>query len=122
MDNKSLVMEFVQSVWNEKRVDRISDYVSHDYIAYGLRSGSVVRGVEGVRENVERVSELYPDLEIHIEEILAEGDKVFALLTFESYDSTGRLARMQEMIIFRIFGNKLCEARSVGTPWDFVQS
>ena len=74
--NKRNVRLFVESVWNQGRLELIEELVAADYAGCFPTMQSRVLGPEGVRELVSRRRGAHPGLFIKIEDQIAEGDRV----------------------------------------------
>ena len=76
-DNKALIREFFEQVWNQGREEAISRFIAENAGAMTLTSAWVARGSSARR----KVREAFPDLHFEIEEMIAEGDTVVARWT-----------------------------------------
>jgi predicted ester cyclase len=81
------VRRFVAEVWNGRNYDAASDLYAEDYVnPFG--TGPAAR-VEPIR----RYHEAFPDLRIHIEELVATDDTVVLRSTFRGTDTGGYAGR-----------------------------
>lgn len=80
VDNKALVQRWFEEVWNKGRADAIEEMFATDGIAHGLsdESGSPMRGPAGFKQFHANFREAFPDIQIVVEDMVAEGDKVAA--------------------------------------------
>lgn len=81
-DNKAIVHQFIRTVWNEASLDRIPEFISPSYAIPGGGSGPT-----GVRENVRRFREAFPDIVVQIAHTVAEDDVVVTWLNLEGTNS-----------------------------------
>jgi steroid delta-isomerase-like uncharacterized protein len=81
--NVEVVHRWFKEVWSNRRVDLIEQLLSHDSIAHGLQdvSGNAPRGHEGFRNLYYAFSSAFPDLELLVEDTVAERDMVVARCT-----------------------------------------
>jgi len=79
-ENKALVRRYYEHVVSTGEVDRIADFVSPDYTEVYANTRFPV-GVEGARDHVLGVRSTYPDLEITVEQQIAEGEWVVSVIT-----------------------------------------
>ena len=78
--NKRLMREVTDVVWNSRGLDRIPEFYAPDFVGdyrpYGLREGHA-----GVRAMVEGAWTAFPDYHEKVHELIAEGDRVVLHLT-----------------------------------------
>lgn len=74
--NKSKVQLFIDSVWNEGRLDLIDELVAADYVGHLSCLTTAVLGPDGVRWLVSRYRQLEPNLYVKVDERIAESDLV----------------------------------------------
>jgi predicted ester cyclase len=79
-ENKKLVREITEVVWNSRGLDRIPEFYAldlvGDYRPYALREGH-----EDIRAMVEGAWTAFPDYHEEVHELIAEGDRVVVHLT-----------------------------------------
>ena len=79
-------------------------------------------GLEGARAIAAANRQMIPDFHVSIEELIAEGDRVAALITITGTHTrtmlgispTGKAFSVVGMSLFRIAGGKIVEHRGVG--------
>ncbi len=109
--NKTIVRGFIEA-YNERKLDLIDDFVSPDYVDH---SNSVGRG--GLKQLIAMGLNSFPDWHETIEDIIAEGDKVWVRLTytgthkgeFMGLTPTGKKITSKAVDIYRIVDGKLAE-------------
>lgn len=78
--NKRLMREITDVIWNSRGLDRIPEFYAPDFVGdyrpYGLREGHA-----GVRAMVEGAWTAFPDYHEEVHELIAEGDRVVLHLT-----------------------------------------
>jgi steroid delta-isomerase-like uncharacterized protein len=100
--NKELVTRYYGEVLNGRNLEAVVDYFAAE------------RMVEGVRAGCFRYFEAFPDLHVNIEELIAEGDKVFCRSTmtgthdgeYKGIPATGRHISSESAEVFRIADGK----------------
>src|SRR4051812_8756876 len=70
-----------QAVWNERRLDLVSEWITDDFVGHYTAWPEPVRGVDGFRAFVEMALAAAPDLRMTIEDSFAAGDKVVSRVT-----------------------------------------
>jgi predicted ester cyclase len=116
-ENKTLVRDFLEKVWNKGQFALVPGFIDPAYRAYALRTGHLVKGIEGVLANVQGVHRAFPGFRISVQDMFGEGDRVVTRLTMHATGETGDIT-MREIIIHRLENNKIIEAWSIGTNWD----
>lgn len=72
--NKEIVERLVSEAWTGDNLDLVDELVSEDYIEYA--PFGVVRGVEEYKDGIRMFTTAFPDIDLGIEEMIAEGDTV----------------------------------------------
>jgi len=80
-ENKALVGRFYDELWNAWNYRGIGEILSPDAVFHGAL-GSGRTGHEGFIEYAELVRAAFPDFHNTVEEMIAEGDKLAACLTY----------------------------------------
>lgn len=115
--NKGLVRKFVQIVKNERKLERLEEFFAADYKENNATVASFGPGVAGYRNFLGHLFEGFPDDQVKIELITAEGDLVSYRATesgthrgpFLKIPATGRTATWTEIQFFRIANGKVVE-------------
>jgi predicted ester cyclase len=79
-DNKKLVRRWLEEVVNTGDVDRIDEFIAPNYVESYMNVEHQI-GREGAREHVLGVRQTFPDLEVTVEQQIAEGDWVATRIT-----------------------------------------
>lgn len=114
--NKDLVRRYYQEVVNTGAVDRVSRFVSPDYVEVHDNEVHAV-GIEGAREHIEGVRATYPDLHLTIEQQIAEGEWVVTRVTMRGTHEgewggilpTGRRIEVSAINLDRVVGGRIVE-------------
>ena len=113
-ENKKLVREITDVIWNKRGLDRIPEFYAHDFVGdyrpYALREGHA-----GVRAMVEGAWTAFPDYHEEVHELIAEGDRVVLHLTISGTQQgqwgplppTGKRAQFDEIVILQIRDGKV---------------
>ena len=122
--NKILVRRWFQEVWNEGREKSIDELFAVDGVAHGLGDTETdVRGPAQLKPFVRNLRGALPDIQISIEDIAAEGDKVVVRLLVTGTHTgnglgvppTGRPVRIAGIVLVRVSGGQLVEGWN---SWD----
>jgi steroid delta-isomerase-like uncharacterized protein len=77
-ENKALIRRWFAEVWNKGRADAIAEMFADDGIAHGLSEDAAnpMRGPAGFLPFHGQFREAFPDIEVVVEDQIAEGDMV----------------------------------------------
>jgi steroid delta-isomerase-like uncharacterized protein len=119
-ENKQLVRRWFDEVWNNGRADAIEEMFAENGIAHGLGDdpSNPIRGPRDFRPFHTIFREAFPNMNIIVEDMIAEGDKVAARCSVRAKhegEFLGRAATQSPvdfsgMTIVRIAGGKIVEA------------
>jgi steroid delta-isomerase-like uncharacterized protein len=79
--NKALVLRYYEEMWNHWNFALVDELVDEG-IAFRGSLGSKAHGREGFKEYMRAVRHAFPDFHNQVEELIAEGDRVVARLTY----------------------------------------
>lgn len=74
-ENKDLVRQFISEA-NDKNYDRVAELFTADYTRHDPDASVDDQGPEPFIEALARLHEAFPDSEVHVGELIAEGDLV----------------------------------------------
>ena len=77
-ENKALMRRWFEEVWNKGRADAIAEMFAEDGIAHGLSDDvkNPLRGPKGFLPFHAQFREAFPNIEVVVEDQIAEGDVV----------------------------------------------
>src|SRR5437764_164045 len=78
--NKAVVRRMVEEVVQQHKVDVVDDLVTPDVVYHSMPPG-MPQGVEGYRALMSAFITAFPDLQLTIDDLIAEGDRVVARFT-----------------------------------------
>lgn len=119
-ENKALLRRWFEEVWNKGRADAIEEMFAADGIAHGLSddSGNPLRGPNDFKPFHETFRGAFPDIEVVVEDVIAEGDLVAARCSVRGKHTGDHLGvaatnapvQFTGMTIARIRDGKIVEA------------
>jgi steroid delta-isomerase-like uncharacterized protein len=80
-ENKNIARRFIQ-IWGQGDLDIIDELIAPNFCWQYPVSPEAIRGKEKFRQVMEGFRSAFPDSEIHIDDEIAEGDKVVIRWTF----------------------------------------
>jgi predicted ester cyclase len=116
-ENKAVYRRFIETLFNEGRLERLGELVDPDYVFHDAPPGTP-QGPDAIREVVTMFRAAFPDLKITIEDQVAEGDKVCSRATTRGTHRgpifgiapTGRAIAMSGLTLVRIAGGRVAES------------
>ena len=120
-ENKAIVRRFVEA-YNDRNLDLFDDLLAPDYFDHTSKVG-----IEGLKQLMSMAFKAFPDLHETIEDIIAEGDKVWVRITFTGTNTgewlgfapTGKKVTSKNVDTYRIVNGKLTEYWNVTDASDF---
>ena len=122
--NKTLVRRWFKEVWNEGREATIDELFAEGGVAYGLGDGEAeVHGPEQLKPFVRNLRSTLPDIQITIQDIMAEEDRVMVRVLVEGTHSgpglgvppTSRRIRIAGIVLVRVSKGQIVEGWN---SWD----
>ena len=112
--NKESLRKQIEEVWNKGNLEIIPEVISTDFSMMDL-SGVELKGPEGFSQMVTFWRSMFPDLRFTIVDMVAEGDKVAAHVTytgtftgpFGDIEPTGKQVNITEAIFFEFKDGKV---------------
>ncbi len=120
-DYKSLVRRYYSEVWNAWSAPALEKLISPGIVFHGS-IGTAVKGIAEFQQYVNRIRSAFPDFHNHIEELIAEGDKVAARLTYTGthrgelfgFPGSGTRVTYQGLAIFEFKESKIVRGFVLG--------
>jgi predicted ester cyclase len=119
-ENKAIFRRFIEA-YNEHNLDLLDDIVDPDYVDPDYPQ---LKGLEGLRQMMNMAFLAFPDYHESIEDIIAEGDKVWILLRytgthkgeFMGLAPTGKKLTSLAVDMYRFENGKIVWGKRVPTP------
>ena len=111
-ENKAIVRRFIEA-YNKQNLDSLDEFVAPDYVDHANQ----IRGLDGLKQIMNMGLKGVPDWHETIEDIIAEGDKVWVRLAYTGTHTgemfgitpTGNKITATAVDIYRIVNGKLAE-------------
>ena len=126
--NKAIIRRYYEDLWNPWNLEAANALISPEMEFRGSL-GITVRGIEGFHGYMSTVRSAFPDFHNRVEDLVAEGDKVVARLTYTGTHQgeifglapTGRSIIYPGIAVFRVSGDKIVEGWVMGDRWALFQ-
>ena len=113
--NKAVFRRLVDEVFNQGKL-ATADELGTGYVEHSPMPGQGP-GIEGFKQMVQMFRDAFPDLQIRIEDLIAEGDRVVGRMTtsgthrgtFMGLAPTGKRVTVSEIHILRFANGKVAE-------------
>jgi len=117
-ENKAVIGRFVEEVLNQGRLERADELVALDFVELDPLPGQQP-GREGLKQVIAAFRTAFPDIDWVIEEMVAEGDKVFSRFTwngthrgeFFGVPATGKQITVKGAVIDRVLNGQMVDSR-----------
>lgn len=124
--NKAIVRRYLEEVFNQGRHDLVGEFLADDF---ELHFSGLAPGLEAVQQWYGTMSTAFPDGQLTIDDLVAEGDKVVVRTTLngtqqgemQGIPATGRSVSSPSITIFRLANGKLAEGWIVADNLGFMQ-
>jgi steroid delta-isomerase-like uncharacterized protein len=126
--NKPLIRRYYEHLWN--RWDfAFADQLIDEKVVFRGSLQTNVHGREGFKEYMQLVRRAFPDFHNQVDELIAEGDRVVARLTYTGthqgelfgIGATGRRVTYAGVAIFRLAGGTIVEGWVLGDVHGLVR-
>ena len=122
--NKAIVRRAIEAL-NKKNLALLDDLMAPDYVDHTHQ----LQGLESLKQLVEEESKGFPDFHVTVEDIIAEGNKVWVRLKetathtgeFRGLAPTGKKITYTAVAIWRIVDGKVVEGWEVYDLLDFYK-
>jgi steroid delta-isomerase-like uncharacterized protein len=122
-ENKALIRRALDDLLNGRNLTLVTDYYAQDYVWHG-GDGNDVSGPEGYKQLLSMYFDAFPDLQIAVDDQIAEDDRVATRWTvrathqgaFGSIAPTGRSVAVSGTLISRIREGKVIE------DWEYFDN
>ena len=123
-ENKAIVRRFIEA-YNKQNLDSLDEFVAQDYVDHTNQ----IRGLENLKQLMNAGIKGVPDWHETIEDIIAEGDKVWIRLAYTGTHTgemfgitpTGNKISAMAVDIYRIVNGKLAEYWNVTDKLDLLK-
>jgi steroid delta-isomerase-like uncharacterized protein len=116
--NKTIARRWAEEVWSKGNFGLVDELLAAEYVAHDPVTPEEVRGPEGFRHYVEAFRNALPDMQLTVEDQVAEGEKVVTRWTargthrgeFMGIAPSGKRLEMAGVSIDRFSGGRFVES------------
>jgi predicted ester cyclase len=102
-ENKAIVRSIFEDGLNKGEVDKVTEMTAPDFFDHDIHvETGIPGGPEDLREALVAIRKGFPDIDVTIEDIIAEGE-------FNGIPATGRQIEIGGIVIWRIADDKIAE-------------
>jgi len=118
---RDLIRQFYEELWNRFDRGKIPELLTGD-VRFRGSLGQEVAGHAGFAEYMATIQAAFPDFTNHVEEVISEGDRAFARLTYRGthrgevlgIPPTGRRVEYGGAAVFRFRDGRIAEVWVLG--------
>jgi len=122
--NKAVIRSLFEAL-NEQNLTLLDKLVAPDYVDHTLQ----IRGLESLKQYIPMLPKGFPDLRENIEDIIAEGDKVWIRFevtgthkgVYRGLPPTNKKFTIRAVSIYRIVDSKVVEREAIYDWLDFFK-
>ena len=104
-ENKKLIRRHIDEMWNAHNIEKLDEFISSELL-------------DEATDHTQQFLTAFPDLRVTVEDMIAEGDKVFVRLhvagtnsgPFAGQPPTGKKIQMDSFRVFRIGDGKIVQS------------
>jgi len=127
--NKAICRRMLDQLWNEQRLDLVQEFFTEDQVHHIAGSPPIPPGLESIKEVLTMSYAAFPDLQLTVDDEIAEGDKVVFRWTmtathqgeFMGIPATGKQITRSGSAIYRLDNAKIAELWFFADNLDFMQ-
>jgi steroid delta-isomerase-like uncharacterized protein len=124
--NKAIVRRYFEQVFNEGRRDLAEEFLAEDIELHG---SGLAPGLEVVKQWFNMFAAAFPDQQMIVEDVVAEGDRVVARTTLngthqgelQGIPATGKAVSVPSITIFRLDNGKIAEGWLINDNLGMMQ-
>jgi predicted ester cyclase len=128
-EHKANARQAFDTFFNQKNLAAIEEYCAPNYVGHFSSVPEPVRGPEGLRQFLGVYLKAFPDIQVTVEDVVVEGDKVAVRITLRGTHQgdlmgippTGKPILSTGIHILRLVGDKAVEQWANGDDLGLMQ-
>jgi len=125
-ENKTIIRKMIEAI-NKQNLASLDQLIATDFVYH--MPMQQIQGLDVMKQGVEEEIQSFPDLHVTIEDIIAEGDKVWVRVKatgthkggFRGLAPTGKKITLTGVQIWRIVDGKVAERTSIYDQLNFLK-
>lgn len=125
VDARGVVEELYEEVVNRRRPEVAEQLVADSFMDHTAPPGAERAGAQAFQEQVDAIIQAVPDASVIVDDLVAEGDRVAARLTWRGtlkgslhgIPPSHQPVVLSEMVFWRVSGGKLVERWAMVDEW-----
>lgn len=122
-ENKKIVEGYVNAILINRDFSKFSEFTAPGFYIDRSAVPEAIKGEEGLHTQMDMLYHAFPDLDLKIVDMVAEGDKVVVRFaapgthknTFAGIEATGKTAYWKGLVMYHVQDGKITEAWA---NWD----
>ncbi|GAB3643590.1 ester cyclase [Spirosoma arcticum] len=127
--NKQVMSRYFEEVINKQKPERLTEFISEDYVYYDLGNFTGSQGLQELKAIYPVFFKAFPDVHFTVENMIAEGDKIFVQNTFTAthkaefagFPATNNKVKITEMYFVTLKNSKMIEVRRLIDMANFTK-
>ena len=127
--NKEIVRGYVQAILVERDFSKFSQFTAPGFYIDRSAVPEAIKGEQGLHTQMDMLYGAFPDLNLQIVDMVAEGDKVVVRFAapgthkgaFAGIPATGRTATWKGLVMYHVVGDKIAEAWADWDDWGLIE-
>lgn len=127
--NKEIVRGYVQAILVERDFSKFTHFTAPGFYIDRSAVPEAIKGEQGLHTQMDMLYAAFPDLELRIVTMVAEGDFVVVRFeapgtqtgTFAGIPPTGRRATWKGLVMYHVDGDKIIEAWANWDDWGLIE-
>lgn len=122
-ENKAVIRRLVEEAWNKGNLDVLGEIIAPNHVHHDRATPGLHTGPEGERQLITTYRAAFPDMQLRLDDLVAEGDKVVHRWTVRATHQgplmgippTGKRIEVAGISIDRLANGKIVES---WVAWD----
>lgn len=127
--NKAIVKRYLEEVWNNGHLDLLEEFFADDIVEHGIERLPGMSGRESLTAIIGGLRAAVPDINVTVEDLLAEGDKVVVRSSVTGthqgellgVPGTGKFIRINNIGILRLAEARIVEIWNLNDTLGLMQ-
>ena len=128
-ENKELVRGYVNAILVNRDFSKFTQFTAPGFYIDRSAVPEAIAGADALHSQMDMLYGAFPDLDLQIVDMVAEGDKVVVRFaapgthqnTFAGIPGTGRKATWKGLVMYHIVGDKITEAWANWDDWGLLE-